>query len=145
MRKTIILTLALVLAASVLYAADVKKERGFWDNLLKKVMHIIPRKRATDMTTTAVAGIRGAKDESAGNLYWKGKKEELVVSTEELEKFNKSLTLAMGGKSEESLKSFEEFLATYPESQLREDALDAIKNLRAENKTQPPKPDRPKP
>jgi len=145
MKKVIILTLALVLAASVLYAEDVKKERGFWDNLLKKVMHIIPRKRATDMTTTAVAGIRGAEGESAGKLYWKGKKEELVVSAEELEKFNNSLTLAMDGKNEESLKSFEEFLATYPESQLRGDALGAIKNLQAENKTQPPKPDRPKP
>ncbi len=78
--------------------------------------------------TTAVGGVRGAKDEGAESLYWKGK--EVEVKKEELESFNSALDLAIKGDKAESIKRFEEFLKKYPASTLAKDARESLKVLK---------------
>ena len=115
------------MALSVSYAGE-KDESGFWSKIKSKVESITPKKKTT--VTTAVGGVRGARDDSAKVVYWKGKEIDEQIAPDELDKFKSALEYAIEGNTEESLKHFDEFLAQYPKSPLREDAVKAVKKLR---------------
>lgn len=129
MKRLLISCMVIVFAASAPFAAGKGKEVGFWDKLKNKVETLTPRK--TTETTTAVGGVRGAKDMTQA-LHWKGEETEIKVQEVELKKFNLALEQALEGNVQESLKRFEDFLAQYPESPLYEDAEKAIRELKAQ-------------
>lgn len=121
MKKTFVLILA-IMFAMVTVPGDVFA--GFWDDLKGKVQTVSPRKKAT--VTTAVGGVRGARDESAETLYWKGREQPIFADFDELEKFNIALEYAMAGENEKAIAEFKDFISMYPESQLKGDAEEAL-------------------
>ena len=128
MKRFLITCLAVFMALSISYAEE-KDQEGFWSKIKSKIETITPKKKTT--VTTAVGGVRGAQDDSAKVLYWKGKEIDEEVETDELDKFKNALEYAIEGNTEESLKHFDDFLAKYPKSPLREDAVKAVEKLRA--------------
>jgi len=102
-------------------------EESFWDSLRRKMETVTPAKKGA--STAAVGGVRGAKNEGASDLYWKGKTQPLEVNEEEIRAFNVALQAAVIGEKEESLRLFEDFLVNYPESPLKDDVTLAIAQL----------------
>jgi hypothetical protein len=123
---------AMLLGMLLLMSAPVSGEQkeGFWDKLQTKLEKITPAKKVS--TTSAVGGVRGAKNDDASDIYWKGRDKALEMSDEELEKFNLAMESRRKGDNELSLKQFEEFLNLYPQSQFRVEGLQAVDTLRAE-------------
>jgi len=128
MKRILITCLAIFMALSVSYAEE-KDQDAFWSKIKSKIETITPKKKTT--VTTAVGGVRGAQDESTMVLYWKGKEIDEEVQADELDKFKNALEYAIEGNTEESLNHFDKFLAQYPKSPLREDAVKAVEKLRA--------------
>lgn len=130
MKKTIIMALCLMLGAGVAVAAD---STGFWGGLLKKLNTIVvnaPR----DQARTSVVGVRGAEEDTASDeLYWKGKKAPDVpdCSEEEVSALKAAVLLAEQGENQKALEAFNNFLATYPDSELCNDAVVAIDWLKS--------------
>lgn len=127
MRKRIILSLVLVLATASAYG---EQKEGFWDRLQSKLEKVTPAKKAS--STTAVGGVRGAKNDEATDIYWKGKDKVADISEEELQRFNVALESRKKGDNYLALKQLEDFLAAYPQSSLRGDGLQAVELIRAE-------------
>lgn len=128
MKRFIIICLVSFMAISISYAEERKDQEGFWAKLRSKIESITPKKKST--VTTAVGGVRGAQESSANTLYWKDKEMDEEIGTDELNKFKSALECAMNGDTDESLKIFDEFMAQYPQSPLREDAVKAVENMR---------------
>ena len=128
MKRILITCLAIFMALSVSYAEE-KDQDAFWSKIKSKIETIRPKKKTT--VTTAVGGVRGAQEESTMVLYWKGKEIDEEVQADELDKFKNALEYAIEGNTEESLNHFDKFLAQYPKSPLREDAVKAVEKLRA--------------
>ena len=84
--------------------------------------------------STAVAGTRGAKEDSAARLYWKGKKSDESVSEEELAVFKEGIELVAKGDRPTAINELEAFMATYPLSPLIPDAKKALDLVKAEPK-----------
>lgn len=136
-------SLMVMFSLGVALAEEKKAEQpGFWQKMKTKVQGFAPDK--SKKVTTAVGGVRGAKDDSANTLYWKGESKDAAVGAEELEKFNIALQLAIDGKNEESKKQFEEFMAKYPKSTLKEDAAKAIEEIKKTEAKAAPAPEEPK-
>lgn len=127
MTKKIILTLALILAAAVAHG---EQKDGFWDKLQYKLEKVTPAKKAS--STTAVGGVRGAKNDDAADIYWKGKDKTAEISEEEMKKFNLAIEAKLKGDNELALKQFEEFNAAYPQSSFRVEGLQAIEKIKLE-------------
>ena len=127
MKRSLLLSMIIFLTFSISYAEQ-EADAGFWSKLKKKIESIVPKKEST--ATTAVGGVRGAKNESAEALYWKGKEIDENVGEDELNKFKTALEYAINGNEKDSLREFNEFLTQYPNSPLKEDAIQAIKNLK---------------
>ncbi|MBI4823734.1 MAG: hypothetical protein HY805_05835 [Nitrospirae bacterium] len=123
MKKTLAILLVMLLASTVAFAGD-KGDKDFWSNLKGKIEKVTPK---GSQGTTAVGGVRGAKDEGE-SLYWKGKAPE--VSKEELESFNSALDSAIKGQKTDAIAKFEAFLKKYPSSALAVDAKESLKKLR---------------
>ncbi len=96
----------------------------------KKIEKILPRKEIA--TSTGVAGVRGAKQDSQVKLYWKGRKGESAVTEEELGKFKSSVELAGKGDRAGAAKGLEEFMKQYPDSALIPDAKKTLDLVKAE-------------
>lgn len=129
MKRFLVVCLAIFTVLSASYAQENKDQEGFWSKMKSKVESITPKKKTA--ATTAVGGVRGAQDDSAKAVYWKGKEIDEEVAPDELYKFKSALEYAIDGNPQESLKHFDEFLAQYPKSPLREDAIKAVEKLRA--------------
>lgn len=127
-RTLLLLTLLLaVWAASPVLGAD---KADFWGNLQGKLQKVTPAKKTN--VTTAVGGVRAAKNESASDVYWKGKEKSHPVTEEELQKFNLAVDTKLKGNNEQAIKLFEEFLTNYPQSALRVDGLQAMDKIKEE-------------
>ncbi|MDA8422492.1 MAG: hypothetical protein M0Z89_04075 [Nitrospiraceae bacterium] len=96
----------------------------------KKIEKILHRKEIA--TSTGVAGVRGARQDSQVKLYWKGRKGETVVTEEELGKFKSSVELAGKGDRDGAAKGLEEFMKQYPDSALIPDAKKTLDLVKAE-------------
>lgn len=121
------LPLTLIVLLTTAGLATAQDNASFWQQLRNKLEGISPQKKGT--TTTAVGGVRGAKDNSGASLYWKGEEKPLTVGEEELASFNDASLAAMNGEDAAALAGFQKFLASYPESVLKGDALAAIAQL----------------
>lgn len=125
MKKVLAVLLVILFGVTVSLAAE---KQDFWGKLKSKVEKITPSKGG--QSTTAVGGVRGAKDETGDTLYWKGK--EPQVSKDELESFNKALDSATKGQKADAIRKFEAFLKQYPSSALAGDAKESLKKLKTE-------------
>jgi TolA-binding protein len=135
MKKLFYLALLLGLCCTMAAAQQQEKraESGFaaWlKSLQAKIASIAPKK--TVPMTTGVAGVRGAKEDAAVKLYWKGKKGDEAVTEEELLKFKSCVDLAEKGDNEGSLKALDEFMKQYPDSALIPDAKKTLDLVKAE-------------
>lgn len=120
---SLVLTLCLLPLTSS--AAD---DGACWQKLKNRLATVTPQKKST--ATTAVGGVRGAKDQSADSLYWKDEEKKIEVPEEELNSFNSAYESAVSGKNEDATQKFEGFLKDYPQSALRSDALTALQTLK---------------
>lgn len=123
MKKIMILLLGLLLTANILAEEEKKAEEGLLDALRKKIELLMPKKKL--QTTTAVGGVRGSKAD-ANELYWKGEKGEEGIDADELAAFDEALAKAEAGEMEAAEKELKTFIKSYPASQLREDAEQAL-------------------
>jgi len=127
--RFMLVTVLLALSSGVSAEQSVKKD-VFWDKLQNKLEKITPAKKSS--TTTAVGGVRGAKNDAAGDIYWKGKEKAIEIQEEELQQFNLAVESKLKGNNEQALKNFEDFLAKYPQSQFRVEGLQAVEKLKME-------------
>lgn len=126
MEKVLAVLVLVLFTVSVSFAVETQKE-DWWTKLKGKINKLTPTKEAT--STTAVGGVRGAKDEGGEALYWKGKE---TVSKEELERFSTAVDYATKGEKQEAIKRFEDFLKKYPKSALVDDVKKSLKILKSE-------------
>jgi len=127
MKKSVMILGALMLISAPVFG---EQKDGFWDRLQTKLEKVTPSKKVS--TTSAVGGVRGAKNDDASDIYWKGRDKTLDMNDEELEKFNLAMESRRKGENELAIKQFEEFLNMYPQSQFRVEGLQAVEMLRAE-------------
>ena len=130
MKKKIMLVCGMMLAATLAHGEQVVKKDAFWDSLSKKLEKLTPSKKGA--TTTAVGGVRGAKNDEATDIYWKGKDKSADMAQDELLKFNTAVESKMKGDNEQALKQFEEFLVLYPQSAFRVEGLQAVEKIKQE-------------
>lgn len=78
----------------------------------------------------AVAAVRGAKQESHSELYWKKTTKQISPTQKELDAFHNALKTLEEGKKDEAAAAFESFLITYPKSQFSEDARSTLEMLK---------------
>jgi hypothetical protein len=130
MKRTIFAVSGVILAVSVALAGQDGKGDGFWSALRSKLEKVTPTRKST--ATTAVGGVRGAKNDEAADIYWKGKDKRVEVGEDELEKFNLAVECRIKGENGLALKHFEEFLRDYPRSSLRAEGLQAVEKLKVE-------------
>jgi TolA-binding protein len=131
MKIGIVLAVALLCMITTAYAAEPgSKKDSFWETLQGKLEKLTPTKKVTN--TTAVGGVRGAKNDEATDIYWKGKDKPVEIDEEEIHKFNLAVETKFKGNNELALKQFEEFLAEYPQSSLRVEGLQATEKIRME-------------
>jgi TolA-binding protein len=136
-RKLVALTMIAGFCCTVALAQEQEKKVGpsiseWLKGLQQKIAQIVPKKSAPQ--STIVAGVRGAKENSATKLYWKGKNGDEPVTEEEMLEFKKGIDFAAAGKRAESIKILQEFMNQYPDSALIPDAKKTIDLVKAEEK-----------
>jgi len=129
MKKRMIIICSLLLVASVAHGQAVKKD-AFWEKMTQKLEKITPAKKGA--TTTAVGGVRGAKNDEATDIYWKGKEKPVDMAQEEMQVFTAAIDSRMKGDNEAALRQFEEFLVMYPQSPFRVEGLQAVEKIKQE-------------
>jgi len=136
MKKSFVIMLTLVLCCAAAVAQETKKPGPgiveWLKSLQNKIAQIVPKK--TVAMSTGVAGVRGAKEDAAAKLYWKGKKCEETVTEEEMEKFKSCVALAEKGDADGALRQLDDFMKQYPDSALIPDAKKTYDLVKAEPK-----------
>ncbi|MBU0728894.1 MAG: hypothetical protein KKE17_02150, partial [Proteobacteria bacterium] len=132
MKKIIAILMVLLLSVSLSFAGESHKKgaSSFWGKLRRMIESVTPKKQLA--VTTAVGGVRGAKNQAEGNLYWKGEETEKEISEDELVSFTNAVQTASEGDTNKAMNMFDEFIATYPESSFIEEAKEAREMLKAE-------------
>jgi len=131
MRKLIapLLLLCMAVSSQTLHAEGGSEgSLSFWDKLRAKIEQMAPQKKVT--ATTAVGGVRGAKM-ATDDVYWKGEKVVQSVDAEELDAFKNAMSLATAGEHAKAQAAFTEFVTKNPDSPLRNEAEQALAQLRA--------------
>ncbi len=130
MKKIIMICMVLVFVFTFAHAEEAKKKErdvSIWEMIRTKIEEITPQKKPT--VTTAVGGVRGAKNEAGEDLYWKGEEVNPKVSEQELAKFVEALKTAEAGELDAARLLFEGFVVEFPESELKPDAFLALKSM----------------
>jgi hypothetical protein len=133
MKRLLVFVMMLALCLAGAAGAQEQKKTSLSDwlkSIQKKIDKILPKKEIS--TSTGVAGVRGAKQETQTRLYWKGKKGENAVTEEELTKFRACVELAGKGESGAATKELEAFMKQYPDSALIPDAKKTLDMVKAE-------------
>lgn len=130
MRKIILFCAILVFSVTIAHAEEKKvaQDVPFWVKIRTRIEKITPKKKPT--VTTAVGGVRGAKNEVGKELYWKG--EEVAakgVGAQELGRFDQALKAVEEGEIEAARQLFENFVIEFPESELKVDALFVLNEM----------------
>jgi TolA-binding protein len=140
-------SIALVMTLGLFAAAAAAQEQGtttasglstWLKGLSKKIERVVTRKAPP--VSTAVAGVRGAKQDGKGRLYWKGKAGEEAVTEEELAAFKAALDLAERGDQAAAVNELEKFMSRYPDSTLIPDAAKTVSLVKAEGQEAKPAP-----
>ena len=136
-KKLIVLIMVMGLCCTAALAQEQGKKVGpsiseWLKGLQQRIAQIVPKKSVPQ--STIVAGVRGAKEDAAIKLYWKGKKGDEPVTEEELSEFKKGIDLAAKGERTEAVKELQEFMKQYPDSALIPDAKKTLDLVKAEEK-----------
>jgi TolA-binding protein len=118
-----IILMGLAFGSQTLYADDQDGTQSFWEKLRNKLESFVPREKVT--STTATGGVRGAPAASE-EIYWKGEASTQTIDPDELAAFNKALAFVDSGDKAQAQSAFSEFINTYPDSPLRQDADQAM-------------------
>lgn len=129
--KLICMILTLLLSAATVFGGQVKKEDAFWTATQNKVQKLKLTSRKSNTGAATVAGVKGAKNDRT-DIYWKGKEKKIVISEDELQKFNVAMELQSSGEKAKALKQFEVFLQEFPKSPLHADGTQAVQILKEE-------------
>lgn len=130
MKRKMLMICSLLLVSSIAHGEQVVKKDAFWEKLGQKLEKLTPAKKGA--TTTAVGGVRGAKNDEATDIYWKGKEKSVEMAQDEMQLFTAAIESRMKGDNEAALKQFEEFLVMYPQSSFRVEGLQAAEKIRQE-------------
>jgi hypothetical protein len=130
MKKRMIAICFLLLAVSVAHGEQAEKKEAFWEKMTQKLEKITPAKKGA--TTTAVGGVRGAKNDEATDIYWKGKEKPVDIAQDEMQMFTAAVDSRIKGDKEAALRQFEEFLVMYPQSAFRVEGLQAVEKIKQE-------------
>jgi hypothetical protein len=122
--------LCLLFAVAVAHGAQVGKKDAFWDMMQNKLVKVAPVKKQS--TQGIPGGVRGAKNDDANDIYWKGKDKTVEMTDEEMQKFSLAMETKLKGDNEQALKLFEEFLVMYPQSSFRLEGMQATEKIRTE-------------
>lgn len=112
-------------------AAQARKNRESVQVWLQKMKKSVARSQAKHNQVVAVASVRGNEVPDSPPLYWKGKKTKGPVLLQEIQDFDGALDTALSGDTLAAKSKLEAFLASYPNSSLRNDALHTIEVLGA--------------
>jgi TolA-binding protein len=123
-------------ASKITLTDDLKpKKKSFsksFSKWLKKMKKRVANSEAKYNQVIAVASVRGNKAQDPTPLYWKGKKVEGPVEMPELKKFDKALDMALTGDDISAKAHLEDFIKTYPNSALVDDAKETLAMLEAD-------------
>lgn len=126
-----LITLLFVFVATAAHAQTQSADAASaWSNFLEKlrmkIEHITPQKKLNSVT--AVGGVRGAEVETA-DVYWKGETKPQAIDADELAAFKKGMSFIDDNQIEQARTAFTDFIKSYPDSTLKADATDVLKNL----------------
>ncbi|MBI4692075.1 MAG: hypothetical protein HY773_01360 [Candidatus Terrybacteria bacterium] len=108
------------------FGAEKTEKSEWWKELKAKIEKISPTK--SQITTTAVGGVRGTKQTESESLYWK----RSSTTAKEIDDFNAALDLAIRNEKAKAIAGFEDFLKKYPSSPLASEAQESLKILEEE-------------
>jgi len=129
MKKLIALFVLLgVVLATPAYSADDTQGGSLWERLRKKIELLTPKKKIS--TTTAVGGVRGAQADAEA-VYWKGEAKAQPIDAEELAAFKNASSLVDAGDMAGGQAAFADFVKKHPDSRLKEDAEQALAQLKS--------------
>ena len=109
--------------------SSLRRSVRFW---LQKMKKRVTRAQARHNQVVAVAAVRGSEAPDSPPLYWKGKKAKGPVSPMELEAFDGAVESALSGSRADAIGRLENFLKSYPQSSLADDANATLSLLRDE-------------
>ena len=129
MKNILLICAILVFSVTAVNAEEQAREDvPFWVKIRLKIEQITPQKKPT--VTTAVGGVRGAKRGAGKELYWKGEAvNPVVIGEQELARFDEALQKVEAGETEAARQLFEGFVVEFPASELKTDALLALKEM----------------
>lgn len=105
------------------------EKTGFnFSSWLKDIKKRIAKTRARPNQLVAVAAVRGDEKDIAPKLYWKGKKSEGSVASNELDDFDKAIDAALANDPAAPTR-LQAFLSSYPKSAMAPDARTALDHL----------------
>ncbi|MBI5969852.1 MAG: hypothetical protein HY884_01675 [Deltaproteobacteria bacterium] len=119
--------LAVALISGGAFAAEAKG-LSYWMKSTGSKIQGIQKKQKKD---TATAGVKGAAEKASDDLYWK---EAGAIKEEEVKALDAAIALINDGKNNEAFAALEKFISDYPKSQLKADAQEGLKLLKAEKK-----------
>jgi TolA-binding protein len=127
---------AIVMNLSVVTRAEEKKSDQsigqYLEELQTKLDHTARRANQPTAEGSSVVGLRGTKQEAASKqLYWKGKKGKVPVTTDEVKDFRSAVEQAQAGKTAEATASLKTFEEKYPKSPLLPDVQETLSRLGA--------------
>lgn len=99
------------------------------DQLQVKLDHAAQRANQPTAGRSHVVGLRGAKQTSAKQLYWKEASPPPTASPEEVKALRDALALAQTGDRSKAVTALTDFKTKYTQSALRPDADEALKLL----------------
>lgn len=122
-------TLALLFALCLLWGdTTFGEEQNIWGKMKNRLETLAPQKKMA--TTTAVGGVRGAKEQTSDSLYWKNESKKEAIDEVEYTRFNEAYQAATSGQTEDAAARFEAFLKDFPQSTLKPEAEEALAALR---------------
>ncbi len=130
MKKVTASLFCLLCAATVAQGEQVGKKDAFWDKLQNQLGKVTPAKKQS--TQAIPGGVRGAKNDDAKDIYWKGKDKTVDMADEEMQIFTLAIEAKLKGDNEQALKLFEEYLEAYPQSPFRIEGLQAAEKIRSD-------------
>jgi len=111
----------------------------YLDQLQVKLEHAAQRANQPSADGSSVVGLRGSQQEPISKqLYWKGKKGRVPVSTEEIKVFRAAVEQARAGHKDEAIAALKAFEDKYPKSALRPDAEETTRLLSQTVPSAPP-------
>lgn len=111
-------------------AAPPQDANHYLEQLQAKLEHTAQRMNQPNSGGSSVVGLRGSKQEPLSKqLYWKGKKGNVVVTPDEIKMFRTAVDEARVGQKTDAIATLKSFQEKFPKSGLKPDAQETIRVL----------------